>query len=52
MLKDTTAAQKFIISKGRYAWIRLTILKTKRGTANASVCLSEFLVNLEELGND
>ena len=51
-LKDTAEAQKFIITKGRYAWIRLTILETNRGTANVSVCLSEFLVNLEELGNN
>ena len=44
------APQKFIVIKGRYAWVRLTILEPYRGSANRNICLSEFLVNLEELG--
>jgi hypothetical protein len=50
--KDTPASQRFIIAKGTYAWVRLKILETARGTANANPCASEFLVNLEELGNN
>ena len=50
--QDSRAAQRFIIAKGRFAWVRLTILETHRGSANPNVCLSEFLVNLEELGNN
>jgi hypothetical protein len=49
--RDTSAAQKFIIAKGTYAWVRLKILESTRGSPNATVCLSEFLVNLEELAN-
>ena len=48
--KDTTAPQTFIIATGTYAWVRLTILQSTRGNPNSNVCLSEFLVNLEELG--
>jgi len=48
--KDTTAAQQFIIAKGQYVWVRLKILQSTRGNPNPNVCLSEFLVNLEELG--
>jgi hypothetical protein len=51
-VKDSRAAQKFIIAKGRYTWVRLTILNTNRGSTNPNACLSEFLVNLEEFGND
>jgi len=51
-LKDTPASQRFIIAKGTYAWVRFKILETTRGTANASACASEFLVNLEEFGNN
>jgi hypothetical protein len=51
-VQDWRAAQKFIIAKGRYAWVRLTILETIRGSANPNACMSEFLVNLEEFGND
>ncbi len=50
--KDTPASQRFIIAKGTYAWVRLKILETTRGTASPNVCASEFLVNLEELGNN
>ena len=50
--KDTTASQRFIIPKGTYAWVRFTILETTRGSANPSPCASEFLVNLEEFGNN
>ena len=50
-VQDSRAAQKFIIAKGSYAWVRLTILESIRGSASPNVCLSEFLVNLEELAN-
>ena len=50
-VKDTSAEQRFIIAKGKYAWVRLTILESIRGSANPNVCLSEFLVNLEELAD-
>lgn len=50
--KDNRNAQRFIIAKGRYAWIRLTVIETYRGAANPNVCLSEFLANLEEFGNN
>lgn len=49
--KDNAAPQKFVIAKGTYAWVRLTILESARGSASPNVCLSEFLVNLEELAN-
>ena len=51
-MQDSRAAQRFIIAKGRYAWLRLTILETNRGTASRNVCPSEFLMNLEEFGNN
>lgn len=51
-LRDISAGQRVIIPKGRYGWIRLTILDSAKGSANSAVCLSEFLANLEELGND
>lgn len=51
-LRDISAEQRIIIPKGRYGWIRLTVLDSAKGSANSAVCLSEFLANLEELGND
>ena len=50
--KDTRASQSFIIPKGSYAWVRFKILETTRGSANPNPCSSEFLVNLEEFGNN
>jgi hypothetical protein len=50
-VRDSRAAQKFVIAKGNYAWVRLTVLESIRGSANPNVCLSEFLVNLEELAD-
>jgi hypothetical protein len=47
-LKDIRTSQRIIIEKGRLGWLRLTILDTYPGTANASPCLSEFLINIEE----
>ena len=51
VVQDSRAAQKFIIAKGSYAWVRLTILESIRGRTSPNVCLSEFLVNLEELAD-
>jgi hypothetical protein len=50
-LKDAPAEQRFIIARGKYAWVRLTILESIRGSASPNVCLTEFLVNLEELAD-
>ena len=51
-IRDTAAAQRIVVEKGRYAWFRLRILESTRGTANAGVCLSAFLSNLEELNSN
>ena len=51
VVRDSRAEQRFIIAKGSYAWVRLTILESYRGSASPNVCLSEFLVNLEELAD-
>jgi hypothetical protein len=50
-LKDAPAEQRFIIARGKYSWVRLTILESIRGSTSSNVCLSEFLVNLEELAD-
>jgi hypothetical protein len=51
-LKDTRAPQKFVIPKGRIAWLRLTILDTYPSKSKFGVCVSEFLVNIEEFANE
>ena len=51
-LKDTRAPQKVIIHKSRIAWVRLTVLNTYPGKSNAGVCLSEFLLNIEEFADE
>ena len=51
-LKDVRASQKIVIPKARIAWVRLTILEVFPGARGTDTCMSEFLTNLEEFGND
>src|SRR5262249_34303388 len=38
--QDTRAVQKIVIAIGRYAWLRVTVVESVRGSANPNVCLS------------
>jgi hypothetical protein len=51
-LKDVRESQKVTIPKGRVAWVKLTILEVFPGARGTDTCLSEFLTNLEEFGNE
>lgn len=51
-LRDSPKEQRIIIPKGRYGWIRLTVIESIKGHANAAICLSALLANLEELANN
>jgi hypothetical protein len=51
-LKDVRESQKVIIPKARIAWVRFTILEGFPGARGSDTCMSEFLTDLEEFGND
>jgi hypothetical protein len=44
--------QKVIITKSRIQWVRLTVLSTYPGQTTAGPCMSIFLPNSEEFGNE
>jgi hypothetical protein len=51
-LRDVRESQNIIIRKSKVAWVRLTILEVYPGVRGSDTCVSEFLTNLEEFGND
>jgi hypothetical protein len=51
-LKDVRESQKIIIPKASIAWVKLTIVEVYPGARGTDTCMSEFLTNLEEFGND
>jgi hypothetical protein len=51
-LKDVRESQKIVIAKARIAWVRLTILEVFPGARGTDTCMSEFLTDLEEFGNE
>jgi hypothetical protein len=51
-LKDTRASQPNVMPKAKVAWVKLTILEVYPGARDSDTCMSEFLTNLEELGNE
>lgn len=50
--KDVRDSQKIVIPKARIAWVRLTILEVYPGARGTDTCMSEFLTDLEEFGNE
>lgn len=51
-LKDVRESQDIIIPKAKVAWVKLTILEVYPGARGSDTCVSEFLANLEEFGNE
>jgi len=51
-LKDTRDSQPIVIPKAKVAWVKLTILEVYPGARGSDTCMSEFLTNLEEFGNE
>ena len=50
--KDARGVQNIVIPKGKVTWVKLTILDVYPGARGSDTCMSEFLTNLEELGNE
>jgi hypothetical protein len=51
-LKDTRESQEVVIPKSKVAWVKLTILDVYPGARGSDTCMSMFLTNLEEFGNE
>ncbi len=51
-LKDVRESQTIIITKAKVTWVRLTILEVYPGARGSDTCMSQFLANLEEFGDE
>jgi hypothetical protein len=51
-LEDVRDAQNIVIPNAKVTWVKLTILDVYPGARGSDTCMSEFLTNLEELGNE
>ena len=51
-LKDVRDVQNIVIPKSKVTWVKLAILDVYPGARGSDTCMSEFLTNLEELGNE